>query len=178
MYAGNLLALPRPVISWSEFISKGSLRTHMLARVPVPFFLQGRSVPLPRDIMPYCSDAYATLRCARFHAFDFVFAGDGSQTRSFQYVDDLVRGLIALMNSKYSGPVNIGNPDEYTVKDFAQVGPSVTVCGRPEPRLHPSGRSLLLSFFSFHSDGKRVIARVICHSLRVFLTRVMRVTHS
>lgn len=48
-------------------------------------------------------------------------AGDGSQTRSFQYVDDLVRGLIALMNSKYSGPVNIGNPDEYTVKDFAQV---------------------------------------------------------
>lgn len=49
-------------------------------------------------------------------------AGDGSQTRSFQYVDDLVRGLIALMNSNYSGPVNIGNPDEYTVKDFAEVG--------------------------------------------------------
>lgn len=50
-----------------------------------------------------------------------VVAGDGSQTRSFQYVDDLVRGLIALMNSNYDHPVNIGNPDEYTVKDFAQV---------------------------------------------------------
>eukprot|EP00903_Cladosiphon_okamuranus_P008729 g8361.t1 len=52
---------------------------------------------------------------------DITIYGDGSQTRSFQYVDDLVRGLIALMNSNYSGPVNIGNPDEYTVKDFAQL---------------------------------------------------------
>ena len=62
-------------------------------------------------------------------------SGDGSQTRSFQYVDDLVRGLIALMNSEYSGPVNIGNPDEYTVKDFAQV------------RMEPSGTSFSFSFF-------------------------------
>lgn len=54
-------------------------------------------------------------------AVSMVVAGDGSQTRSFQYVDDLVRGLIALMNSNYDHPVNIGNPDEYTVKDFAQV---------------------------------------------------------
>lgn len=56
-------------------------------------------------------------------AFYFVVfgAGDGSQTRSFQYVDDLVRGLMALMNGDYNQPVNIGNPDEYTVKDFAKV---------------------------------------------------------
>ncbi|CAM9116107.1 unnamed protein product, partial [Hapterophycus canaliculatus] len=52
---------------------------------------------------------------------DITIYGDGSQTRSFQYVDDLVRGLISLMNGDYSGPVNIGNPDEYTVKDFAQL---------------------------------------------------------
>ncbi|CAN0025507.1 unnamed protein product [Laminaria digitata] len=52
---------------------------------------------------------------------DITIYGDGSQTRSFQYVDDLVRGLIALMNSNYDLPVNIGNPDEYTVKDFAQL---------------------------------------------------------
>eukprot|EP00904_Undaria_pinnatifida_P001168 jgi/Undpi1/11051/HiC_scaffold_30.g13349.m1 len=52
---------------------------------------------------------------------DITIYGDGSQTRSFQYVDDLVRGLIALMNSSYDQPVNIGNPDEYTVKDFAQL---------------------------------------------------------
>ena len=46
--------------------------------------------------------------------------GDGSQTRSFQYVQDLVVGLIKLMNSDASTPVNIGNPDEYTIKQFAE----------------------------------------------------------
>lgn len=50
---------------------------------------------------------------------DLTVYGNGEQTRSFQYVDDLVRGLIALMNSNYSQPVNLGNPAEYTVKDFA-----------------------------------------------------------
>jgi UDP-glucuronate decarboxylase len=46
--------------------------------------------------------------------------GDGSQTRSFQYVSDLVDGLHALMNGNYDMPVNLGNPDEYTVKKFAE----------------------------------------------------------
>ncbi|KAL7492351.1 hypothetical protein ACHAWT_001573 [Skeletonema menzelii] len=45
--------------------------------------------------------------------------GDGSQTRSFQYVDDLVNGLTKLMNGNYDSPVNLGNPDEYSIKDFA-----------------------------------------------------------
>lgn len=45
--------------------------------------------------------------------------GDGKQTRSFQYVSDLVDGLHALMNGEYDGPVNLGNPDEYSVADFA-----------------------------------------------------------
>ena len=47
--------------------------------------------------------------------------GNGKQTRSFQYVDDLVEGLVKLMNSNYTLPVNIGNPDEYTIKDFAEL---------------------------------------------------------
>ena len=46
---------------------------------------------------------------------------DGLATRSFQYVDDLVAGLMALMESDYSQPVNIGNPDEYTIKRFAEL---------------------------------------------------------
>lgn len=46
--------------------------------------------------------------------------GDGQQTRSFQYVSDLVNGLNALMNGNYDMPVNLGNPDEYTVKNFAE----------------------------------------------------------
>jgi UDP-glucuronate decarboxylase len=50
---------------------------------------------------------------------DMTIYGDGSQTRSFQYVSDLVDGLHALMNGKYDLPVNLGNPIEYTIKDFA-----------------------------------------------------------
>jgi dTDP-glucose 4,6-dehydratase len=45
--------------------------------------------------------------------------GDGSQTRSFCYVDDLIRGIIALAESGYHNPVNIGNPNEFTLKELA-----------------------------------------------------------
>lgn len=47
--------------------------------------------------------------------------GDGSQTRSFQYIHDLIDGLIALMNSDEKRPVNIGNGDEFTIGDFAKL---------------------------------------------------------
>ncbi len=47
--------------------------------------------------------------------------GDGSQTRAFCYVDDLTDGLIRLMNSNYDLPVNLGNPDEHTILDFAKI---------------------------------------------------------
>ena len=46
--------------------------------------------------------------------------GDGNQTRSFCFVDDLVEGLILLMDSHYSLPVNLGNPDEYKIKNLAK----------------------------------------------------------
>ncbi len=45
--------------------------------------------------------------------------GDGNQTRSFCYIDDLVEGLIKLMNSNYSKPINLGNPEEYTINEVA-----------------------------------------------------------
>jgi len=47
--------------------------------------------------------------------------GDGTQTRSFQYVTDLVNGMISLMNNNYSLPVNLGNPEEHTISEFAQI---------------------------------------------------------
>ncbi len=46
--------------------------------------------------------------------------GDGSQTRSFCYVSDLVEGLIRLMNGDYIGPVNLGNPEEYSILELAR----------------------------------------------------------
>jgi UDP-glucuronate decarboxylase len=52
--------------------------------------------------------------------------GSGTQTRSFQYVSDLVEGLYKLMNGKYDQPVNLGNPEEYSVKDFAEYIKNIT----------------------------------------------------
>ncbi len=57
---------------------------------------------------------------------DITIYGNGKQTRSFQYVLDLVDGLIKLMNGNYSLPVNLGNPDEYTVGDFATLIKTLT----------------------------------------------------
>ena len=51
---------------------------------------------------------------------DLTVFGDGSQTRSFCYVDDLVEGIYRLLLSDYHLPVNIGNPDEISLKDFAE----------------------------------------------------------
>jgi len=50
---------------------------------------------------------------------DFTVFGDGSQTRSFCYVDDLIEGIYRLLLSDYSEPVNVGNPDEITIREFA-----------------------------------------------------------
>ena len=52
--------------------------------------------------------------------------GDGSQTRSFCYVEDEVRGILALLDSEYVGPVNIGNPNEFTVLELARKVLEVT----------------------------------------------------
>jgi len=51
---------------------------------------------------------------------DITIFGDGSQTRSFCYVDDLVEGIYRLLHSDYVNPVNVGNPDEISIKDFAE----------------------------------------------------------
>jgi dTDP-glucose 4,6-dehydratase len=52
--------------------------------------------------------------------------GDGSQTRSFCYVDDLIRGMIALAESGHRGPINLGNPNEYTLLQLAETVIDVT----------------------------------------------------
>jgi dTDP-glucose 4,6-dehydratase len=61
--------------------------------------------------------------------------GDGSQTRSFCYVDDEVRGLLALLDSDWNaGPVNIGNPEEHTVLELAEL--VLEICGSSSPIVH------------------------------------------
>ncbi len=48
--------------------------------------------------------------------------GDGSQTRSFQYISDLVAGIIAVMEGPHVGPFNVGNPGEFTMMELVSVG--------------------------------------------------------
>ena len=71
--------------------------------------------------------------------------GSGSQTRSFCYVSDLVNGLICLMNSPHMGPINLGNPDEFTIRQLAelvrqQVNPALPFVNKPLPEDDPQQR--------------------------------------
>lgn len=71
--------------------------------------------------------------------------GDGSQTRSFCYVSDLVEGLMRLMNGDHTGPINLGNPGEYTILELAQtiqkmVNPEGEVQFKPLPQDDPKRR--------------------------------------
>lgn len=76
---------------------------------------------------------------------DLTVFGDGSQTRSFCYVDDLIEGIYRLLLSDYSQPVNIGNPDEITISDFAEeiiklTGTQQKVVYKPLPTDDPLQR--------------------------------------
>lgn len=71
--------------------------------------------------------------------------GDGSQTRSFCYVSDLVEGLMRLMNGEYIGPINLGNPGEYTILQLAtmiqgMVNPEAEIVYKPLPQDDPRRR--------------------------------------
>ena len=76
---------------------------------------------------------------------DVTIFGDGSQTRSFTYITDLVDGIIRLMQSNVNEPVNIGNPHEMTIKEIAETiiqmtGSSSTLVYRDLPTDDPKQR--------------------------------------
>ena len=71
--------------------------------------------------------------------------GDGSQTRSFCYVSDLIEGLIRLMNGDHTGPINLGNPDEFTIRELAelvriQINQELQLVEKPLPQDDPQQR--------------------------------------
>ncbi len=77
--------------------------------------------------------------------------GDGSQTRAFCYVDDMVRGLIAVLDSSEPGPVNLGNPEEISVLDFGRLvleitGSSSSIENRAMPIDEPTRRCPDISY--------------------------------
>jgi dTDP-glucose 4,6-dehydratase len=76
---------------------------------------------------------------------DLTVFGDGSQTRSFCYVDDLIEGVYRLLMSDYVMPINIGNPDSITLKEFAEeiiklTGTSQKIVYKPLPQDDPKQR--------------------------------------
>ena len=78
---------------------------------------------------------------------DITIYGDGSQTRSFCYVDDLVEGMIRMMNSRdgFTGPVNLGNPGEFTMLELAErvislTGSKSKIVHKPLPQDDPTKR--------------------------------------
>jgi UDP-glucuronate decarboxylase len=76
---------------------------------------------------------------------DLTIYGDGKQTRSFGYVEDTVRGLLALMETDYEGAINIGNPGEFTILQLAElvqakVNPNVKIVFRPAAADDPKQR--------------------------------------
>jgi UDP-glucuronate decarboxylase len=71
--------------------------------------------------------------------------GDGSQTRSFCYVENLVNGLMKLMVSEHTGPINLGNPEEYTILELAEkirdkINPGQKIIFKPLPQDDPKRR--------------------------------------
>ncbi len=76
---------------------------------------------------------------------DLTMFGDGSQTRSFCYVDDLIEGIFRLLHSDYAQPVNVGNPDEITIKQFGEeiiklTGTNQKLVAKPLPMDDPKQR--------------------------------------
>ena len=71
--------------------------------------------------------------------------GNGKQTRSFCFVDDLIKGMLLLMNSSHMGPINIGNTDEYTILNIAEIirskiNPKLSIIHHPLPSDDPIRR--------------------------------------
>lgn len=85
--------------------------------------------------------------------------GEGKQTRSFCFVDDLIKGMVLLMNSSYTEPMNIGNPDEYSILDIAEIirskiNPTLKIIHKPLPSDDPNRRkpdiSLAKEYLDWH----------------------------
>ena len=79
--------------------------------------------------------------------------GDGSQTRSFCYVSDLVEGLLRLMRGAHAGPMNLGNPEEFTIRELAEqvrtrINPALPLIEKPLPADDPRQRQPLIDLAS------------------------------
>ena len=96
-------------------------------------------------MLPDDGRVVSTFICQALKSLPLTVFGDGSQTRSFCYVDDLIDGMIMLMNSNEKGPVNIGNPYEFKVIELAnliinKIDKNLKVINKPLPEDDPLQR--------------------------------------
>ena len=97
---------------------------------------------------------------------DLTIFGDGNQTRSFCYVDDLVDGIVKLLFSNYNVPINIGNPDEITINEFAQeiltlTGTNQKIVYKPLPENDPLKRRPDISLALKELNWKPLVERKV-----------------
>ena len=105
---------------------------------------------------------------------DITIFGEGEQTRSFCYVDDLIRGLIAMMETgpEVIGPINLGNPTEFTIRELAELileltGSRSKIVHRPLPQDDPQKRRPDIS------EAEKVLGWRPAISLREGLTKTI-----
>jgi len=111
---------------------------------------------------------------------EITLFGDGCQTRSFCYVDDLIEGIWRLLNSDHVGPVNLGNPNEMSLREMAELileitGSSSPIVSRPLPPDDPKVRRPDISLAREVLDGwePRVPVRVGLERTRDYFTQVL-----
>ena len=88
--------------------------------------------------------------------------GEGTQTRSFCYVDDLVNGIIKLMHSNHTGPINLGNPEEYTILELAElirkkINPTIKIIKKELPEDDPKKRNPVINLAKEKLNWKPLI---------------------
>jgi len=114
---------------------------------------------------PYDGRVVSNFILQAMHEEPITIYGDGSQTRSFCYVDDLVEALIRLMNGpdEFIGPVNLGNPNEFTIKQLAELAVKMTdssaqLTYEPLPEDDPAQRQPDISLAEERLDWRPKIA--------------------
>ena len=112
---------------------------------------------------------------------DITIYGDGSQTRSFCYVDDLIEGFDRLMNSQIRKPVNLGNPGEFTVRELAEqiiamTGSSSRIVYRPLPIDDPRQRrpDIILAKRELDWEPQIALAEGLKHTIAYFERQLVR----
>jgi dTDP-glucose 4,6-dehydratase len=110
---------------------------------------------------------------------DVTIFGDGTQTRSFTYVSDLIDGIIRLMLSKEHGPINIGNPREMTIKEIAETiirmtGSKSRLINKPLPKDDPKQRKpdITLARTKLSWEPKVALEQGLVTTLDYFRTKV------